>query len=283
VSGNPGELDALLELYPNGRDQWRGRGRPAYGTRVFGGHVLAHAVRASSTAQQSDRPVNSLHAYFLAAAHAGDDINYCVSTIKQGRSLDVHQVIAGQDRRPVVLCAVSYHSAEPGAGFQKATPTVPWPTELEAVTYTPPGTHAEVRAPFELRYADGRFRDENGPDTRPTLDTWIRARHPVQSGAQPDHAALLAYAVDFLITRVAHMPVRDDASLVGASLDHAMWFHRPFRVDDWLLVSCSSSTLAGARSLSRAEIFDERGHLVATAVQEALLRGQQPAGTIASK
>jgi acyl-CoA thioesterase-2 len=78
------------------------------------------------------------------------------------------------------------------------------------------------------------------------------------------------------------MPVRDDASLVGASLDHAMWFHRPFRVDDWLLVSCSSSTLAGARSLSRAEIFDERGQLVATAVQEALLRGQQPAGQMAS-
>jgi acyl-CoA thioesterase-2 len=273
MTGYQGELDQLLDLAAADHGHWRGRGRPAFGNRVFGGHLLAQAVRASNSLQQSVRPVNSLHAHFLAAARAGSDIDYTVDAVKQGRALDIHQVVASQAGRPVAMCTVSYHAAEASAAYQKRMPAVRGPAQLKPVSYTPPGTHAEVREPFELRYLDDRFRDENGPDDEPALSTWIRARQPVASAVQPDHAALLAYAVDFLISRVAHMPVRNDILPVGASLDHAMWFHRPFRVDDWLLVSCSTSTFAGARSLSQSEIFDSRGQLVATAVQEALLRG----------
>lgn len=268
-----GDLDALLHVEPTGPARFRGRGRAALGTRVFGGHTLAHAVRASSTTQPAGRPINSLHAHFLGAAQAGLDIDYEVSSLKRGRSFDVDHVVATQRDRPIMVATISFHAAEDGADYQVEMPQVPSPAALEPVAYLPPGTHAEVRDPFELRYTDERFRDEDGPDAHPALHTWVRARRPAPSAPQTDHAALLAYAVDFLITRVAHMPVRDDPALVGASLDHAMWFHRPFRADHWLLVSCTASTLAGARSLSRAEIFDEDGHLVATAVQEALLRG----------
>jgi acyl-CoA thioesterase-2 len=266
------EPDALLDLDVEGLRRWRGRGRAAIGSRVFGGHVLAHAVRASSQTRQSGRPVNSLHAYFLAAARAEHDIDYDVSILKKGRALDIDHVTASQSGRPVAVCTVSYHAPEASAGYQDQMPDMQGPAQFESVSYTPPGTHAAVREPFELRYVDNRFRDENGPDDTPALQTWIRARQPVRSTAQSDHAALLAYAVDFLISRVAHIPLRGNTSPVGASLDHVMWFHRPFRVDSWLLVSCASSTFAGARSLSRAEIFDEEGHLVSTAVQEALLR-----------
>lgn len=264
--------EELLDLRFVAQDHWRGKSRAAFGSRAFGGHVLAHAVRASQAARRTDRPVNSLHAHFLAAARAETDIDYNVTVIKQGRALDIHLVTASQESRSVALCTVSFHAPEPGSTFQNPMPTVVRPAEIDTVTYTPPGTHPHVREPFELRYVDDRFCDEAGPDDRPALDTWIRIKQPVRSQAQPDHAALLTYAVDFLISRVAHMPVRNDTSIVGASLDHAMWFHRPFRVDNWLLVSCSSTTFAGARSLSRAEVFDESGALVASSVQEALLR-----------
>jgi acyl-CoA thioesterase-2 len=273
MTGRQVDLGGLLHVDPINPDSFRGRARAALGTRVFGGHILAHAVRASSSTHPAGRPVNSLHAHFLGAAHAGFDIDYDVGSLKRGRSFDVDHVVARQRDRPIMVCTISFHSAENGSDYQVEMPQVPAPAALESVAYLPPGTHPEVREPFELRYTDGRFRDEDGPDAEPSLHTWVRARRPAPSAAQTDHAAMLAYAVDFLVTRVAHMPVRDKAALVGASLDHAMWFHRPFRVDDWLLVSCTTSTLAGARSLSRAEIFDQEGHLVATAVQEALLRG----------
>lgn len=267
------DLDSLLRVDPVGPDVWRGRARAAVGTRGFGGSVLAHVVRVSSSTHPQGRPVNSLHAHFLGAAHAAADIEYEIGSLKRGRSMDVDHVVARQRDRPIMVCTISYHAAEHGSDYQIPMPRVPAPAALEPVAYIPPGTHSEIREPFELRYVDQRFRDEDGPDAEPHLATWVRSRTSVGSASQPDHAALLAYAVDFLVTRVAHMPVRGDAELVGASLDHAMWFHRPFRVDDWLLVSCTASTLSAARSLSRAEIFDQAGNLVATAVQEALLRG----------
>lgn len=268
------DLDALLRVDPVAPDVWRGRPRAAIGTRAFGGAVLAHAVRASSCDHPEGRPINSLHAHFLGAGDAAADIDYEVHSLKRGRSMDVDQVFARQRDRPVMVCTVSYHAPERGAEYQIRMPAVPAPATLEPVAYIPPGTRPEIREPFELRYVDQRFRDEDGPDAEPHLATWVRSRRSAGSATQPDHAALLAYAVDFLVTRVAHMPVRGDTEMVGASLDHAMWFHRPFRIDDWLLVSCAASTLSAARSLSRAEIFDRNGNLVVTVVQEALLRDQ---------
>lgn len=266
------DLDGLLRVEPVSTDVFRGRAQAAIGTRAFGGSVLAHAIRASSSNHPKGHPTSSLHALFLGAGDAAADIEYEICSLKRGRSLDVDHVVARQRERPIMVCTISYHAPERGADYQIRMPRAPAPAALEPVAYVPPGTRPEIREPFELRYVDQRFRDEDGPDVEPNLATWVRSRRSAGSATQPDHAALLAYAVDFLVTRVAHMPVRGDTELVGASLDHAMWFHRPFRIDDWLLVSCTASTLFGARSLSRAEIYDQDGNLVATAVQEALLR-----------
>jgi acyl-CoA thioesterase-2 len=124
-----------------------------------------------------------------------------------------------------------------------------------------------VRAPFDRRPVP------LPPDVNPAReDHWIRTHSPVRSANPNIHAALLAYATDFLVSRAAHAGMPRDAAVLGASLDHAMWFHRPFRADQWLLVSSTASIYTGSRSLSTCQVFDADGALVATATQEALIR-----------
>ena len=163
------------------------------------------------------------------------------------------------------------HTVEATLEVADPMPDVAGPDDVAETDRTPPGTNPSVRAPFELRYlaTSGQAARE---------DVWIRSRAPVDSDAQVDHAALLAYAVDFLVTRSAHAGLPPSISLVGASLDHAMWFHRPFRVDDWLLVSSVMSSYADSRSLCSCRVFDLTGALVASATQEALIRANPADG-----
>jgi acyl-CoA thioesterase-2 len=149
-------------------------------------------------------------------------------------------------------------------------PEVPLPEELAEVEYVPPGTDGEVRRPFEFRYCDiAPIAETPSP---PVQQVWLRARQSL-----PDdpcvHAAALAFATDLSLTRTAHMPLRAyGVRRLGASLDHSVWFHRAVKADAWLLFSQTSVVYTGSRALSVGAIFDEQGHRVATAVQEALIR-----------
>jgi len=234
--------------------------------RVFGGHVLAHVVRAASLASGGARPVDALHVSFVRPAVPTRPLVYRADVVKSGRSLDVVGIRAEQRGATMLLGVVTMHEPEPSVEFGVVAPRLPGPDALEGSDYRPPGTSADVRAPFELRYVPGTGEEHAHEDV------WIRTRALVGSDAQPDHAALLAYGVDFLVTRAAHVGLPPSMAGIGASLDHAMWFHRPFRADEWLLVSSTCTVFAGSRSLSTSRVFDTAGRLVATASQEALIR-----------
>lgn len=238
--------------------------------RVFGGHVLAQAIIAASSVTDHRRPINAVHVSFVRPAVTADDLVYRTDIAKSGRALDVVPVRAEQNGSTTLLGFVTTHDPEPSVEYADVMPEVEGPDSLTESDYRPQGTNPGVRAPFELRYAPARGAGV------PREEVWIRSRAAVRSDRQVEHAALLAYAVDFLVTRAAYPGMPPSLALRGASLDHAMWFHRPFRVDEWLLVASSCSTYAGSRSLSTCQVFDTPGRLVASASQEALIRPTDP-------
>lgn len=238
----------------------------AYG-RAFGGSLLAQALRAAALTGGDRRTVESIHASFVSPADPRIPLVYRTEVIKSGRALDVISVRGHQGDRTVFIAFVASHDAETTIEFGDRAPSSPPPGDLEPTHFVPRGTNGGVRAAFDRRPIPlpaeaGRARE----------DHWLRSHGAVSSDAFNVHAALLAYASDFLVTRAAHAGMHEEADVLGASLDHAMWFHRPFRMDEWLLVSSTASVYSGSRSLCTAQIFDSSGLLVATATQEALIR-----------
>lgn len=266
-----GDPMRLLSLEDEGDGRYVGVCEDGTIGRVFGGQALAQALRAASLAVSDARPAHSLHAYFVSPGRAGDPIDYFVEPIKSGRSIDVADVRSRQHGRTLLSAMVSFHNGEPSDRFQLAMPGVTPPTALTSSRYVPPGTNPSVRAPFDIRYASSRT-DGRLPRAAAEINSWVRTRAEIASDRQIDHSALLTYAIDFLLTRAAHVALGDRSPHIGASLDHSMWFHRPFRCDEWLLVSSEGISFAGSRSLCTANVFTRDGELVATASQEALIR-----------
>lgn len=267
--------DALqrIAIRERGDGSYEGWGVRGFRTRTFGGSVLGQCLRAASTVASPERHVNALHAYFLAPGMPQRPFVYSAEPLKLGRSLDVVNVVAEQNDRTVMAMQASFHSHEPSPEFQISAPVVPGPEELPAEVGGPPGTNPDVRGPFERRHVDEADLPGGVDPNHRRRAVWLRTRHAIPDDRQPTHAALLAYAIDFLITRVAHDPLEGAGlSPVGASLDHTMWFHRNFRADEWLLLSTEAVSYAGSRAMSRCLIYTEAGELVASASQEALLR-----------
>lgn len=257
----------LLTVEEDGLGRYTGMSREgAYG-RAFGGSVLANALRAATLAVGDSRAVESIHASFVSPADPRMPVNYRTEVIKSGRALDVAAVRAEQGARTVFFGFVTSHDAEASIDFGDRAPDVPPPEGLESTHFVPRGTNGNVRSPFDRRPVPLPVGSKRARE-----DHWIRTSAPVRSDNPNVHAALLGYATDFLVSRAAHAGMPGDAEVLGASLDHAMWFHRPFRLDDWLLVSSTASIYAGSRSLSTSQVFDRSGALVATATQEALIR-----------
>jgi acyl-CoA thioesterase-2 len=234
--------------------------------RVFGGQVLAQSIMAASRALDGIGSINSLHAYFVSPGRAYSPITYNPLVLKRGRSIGLARVTATQGGRTVLEMSVSSHIHEPSVEFQPTAPPLPGAEELTSSTDVHWSANPNVRAPFDIRYASETDGVGDG------IAAWIRTRRAVSSPDPATHAALLAYAVDFLITRASHARLAQYQPLAGASLDHAMWFHRPFRADEWLLVICRGQTFAGSRTLAGCEVYRQDGTLVASAGQEALLR-----------
>ena len=275
------DLIGVLELEPIELNICRGESRDIGSPPVFGGQVLGQALMAASRSVP-DRAVHSLHAYFLRRGDLNAPIIYQVDPARDGGSFSNRRVVAIQHGEQIFNMASSFHIAEAGLEHQFAAPDVPGPDSLPDIVTAraseieklPRRVRAllEHRRPFHVRLVPG---SENSDQFRPVKAVWMRAidRLPDRPAL---HAALLAYLSDYELLGTAVIPHGEARMLQGnlqmASLDHAMWFHRPCRVDDWLLFSFDSPSASGARGLARSQVFTQNGALVASTAQEGLIR-----------
>lgn len=277
------ELVSLLSLERLEENLFRGRSQDLGWGTVFGGQVLGQALSAAAQTVPQDRPVHSLHAYFLRSGDVSRGIIYEVDRIRDGRSFTTRRVVAIQRGRPIFNLAASFQTEEEGLDHQDAMPDVPGPEGLlshqDLAREFTDGLPEKIRAwslaerPIETRPVD--VQDPNNPVPEPARRAvWYRA-----AGSLPDtpslHQYLLAYSCDFHFLTTALQPHGVNWLTPGmqvASLDHAMYFHRPFRLDDWLLHLVESPSSSGARGLVRGRFFTRDGRLVATTAQEGLIR-----------
>ncbi|MCX9192403.1 acyl-CoA thioesterase II [Carbonactinospora thermoautotrophica] len=275
------ELLDLLDLTPIATDEFIGRNPERSLPFVFGGQVAAQSLAAAGRTVDSDRSVHSLHAYFLRAGDPTRPIRYRVERTRDGRSFSARRVVASQEGGVIFTLAASFHIAEDGLDHQIAMPAVPPPDTLPRLeTWLAPHTErlpSWWRGPMavDLRYVDEpphvltRERD-----WQPRQALWMRA-----DGELPDdplvHVCVLTFASDLTLldpVLLAHGISWYTGRVRAASLDHALWFHRPLRADRWLLYAQESPTASGARGLARGSVFDAEGTLVATVMQEGLIR-----------
>jgi acyl-CoA thioesterase II len=283
-------LLTTLDLEPLEVNLFRGRSPQVTWQRVFGGQVVGQAlVAACRTVDVAERPPHSLHAYFLLPGDPKVPLIYDVDRIRDGKSFTTRRVIAIQHGQPIFSMAVSFHRDEAGLTHQAAMPDVPKPEDLPSeveirervlpLMPDPVRRYYERERPIELRPVEyGRYLGKPVADGH--FNIWIRA-----TGKLPDepaiHQCVLAYASDMTLLDTALIPHGRsvfDKTIMAASLDHALWFHRPFRADDWLLYAQDSPNLSGSRGFSRGLIFTQDGTLVASVAQEGLLRERKEGG-----
>jgi acyl-CoA thioesterase-2 len=278
------QLLELLDLEPLEVDFFRGYNPPEDRLRVFGGQVAAQSLvaagRTVADGKGAERPVHSLHAYFLRPGDPHVPILYQVDRIRDGKSFTTRRVAAIQRGEPIFHLSASFHVPEVGVTHQENMPSVPDPETLP--------TWSEAMAPYAANMA-GWYERPRPIDVRhigepvrtspvestpraPTHRMWLRT-----DGGVPDdpllHTCLVAYASDMTLLDTIMLPhglIWKEGSQV--SLDHAMWFHRPFRADDWLLYDQYSPTASDGRGLATGTIFTREGLLVVSVVQEGLLR-----------
>jgi acyl-CoA thioesterase-2 len=249
---------------------------------VFGGQVIGQALVAACRTVEGRQP-HSLHAYFLLGGDPKVPIIYEVDRIRDGKSFTTRRVVAIQHGQAIFSMAVSFHTPEDGMTHQAKIPDVPapdaLPSEADIKAHLLPKMPEPVRRyfererPIELRPVEfGRYLGKKSEDGR--FNVWIRA-----TGKLPDdpaiHQCVLAYASDMMLLDTALVPhgrTLFEKEFMAASLDHALWFHRPFRADDWLLYAQESPNLSGARGFARGLIYARDGTLVASVAQEGLIR-----------
>jgi len=277
------ELVSLLELERLEDNLFRGPSRDIGTNRVYGGQVLGQAIKAAQYTVEENRNIHSLHAYFLREGDHDSPIIYEVERSRDGNSFSARRVVAIQHGRPIFTLSASFQFDEDGLEFGIEFPDVPGPDEVLSVREyetkhldsLPEKFQRLLRlsAPFELKPV--------GLDEGIQSETYSRCRHfwvkTIDDLPQEPqlHRSILAYVSDYgLLTTslVPHGLRFTDTSLIMASIDHAMWFHRPFRMDDWLLYSCEAISTSNARGLAKGHFFQEDGTLVASTSQEGLVR-----------
>lgn len=252
--------------------------------RVFGGQVLGQSLHAAYQTVPEDRFVHSLHGYFILAGKIDIPVRYEVDTIRDGGSFTTRRVIAYQEGKAIFIMAASFQLQQEGFDHQITMPNVLPPevllTDIEQVE------HLKETAPMAYRLMTlihpnaiefrpvEKFDPLNPKNQRPYRHVWIRAKEPVDLPMPMQHQ-ILAYASDYRLLTTAALPHREEADLGDiffASLDHAMWFHRDFRMDEWLLLDTDSPSASNSRGFSRGNIFNKDGMLIASVVQEGLMR-----------
>lgn len=276
------ELLSLMQLEQLEVNMFRGISRDIGTQRVFGGQVLAQALMAASLTVEN-RLAHSLHAYFLRAGDHNAPIVYDVDRSRDGRSFCSRRVVAIQHGRPIFTLAASFQGEEEGLEHQFEMPAVSSPEETapfqqlqrDDFDHMPESMQRWLDrfGPFEFRAIRGSDPDDNTPKP-PFKELWFKLHGDLEYDPRMNRA-LLAYVSDFHLVGTATLPHGISwihGNLMIASLDHAMWFHREFRLDDWLLYTCDSPSTNGGRGLARGMIFDRQGQLVASTAQEGVIR-----------
>jgi acyl-CoA thioesterase-2 len=276
------ELVGLLDLERIEDDVFRGMSPETPQQRIFGGQVAAQALVAAGRTVPADRPVHSLHAYFLIGGDPVVPVVYLVDRIRDGRSFTTRRVVAVQHGRAIFHLSASFAVAEEGIEHADPMPDVPGPDEvptmLDRLEPYPDLARwwRSRRQLIDRRYLDTPpfLPDAPSGERASSSAVWIKAMQPL-----PDdplvHVCALTYASDMTLLDSVLTPHNMSfvtGTVVGASLDHAMWFHRPFRADEWLLYSQHSPSASGGRGLATGQIFTRDGTLVVSVVQEGLVR-----------
>ena len=280
------DVVAMLDLEQIEVDIFRGRSPEGERRqRVFGGQVAGQALVAAGRTVPVERPVHSLHAYFIRPGDPSVPLIYLVERVRDGRSFTTRRVTVVQHGKTIFTLSASFHRAEPGFEHADVMPSVLAPEEVEPTADRLRRLFGEAVEeyirdnPIEIRHVGPLTveaeRDPSLVSSRNVV--WLRA-----DGELPDdpllHVCLMTYASDMTLldtVLLAHGMSWAGGKVAGASLDHAMWFHRPFRADRWLLYVQDSPSAGGARGLARGEVYTEDGDLVVSVVQEGLLRHRQ--------
>ncbi|WP_018544982.1 acyl-CoA thioesterase II [Streptomyces sp. LaPpAH-108] len=279
------DLLDLLDLERIEEDIFRGHSRSAVVPRVFGGQVAAQALVAAGRTVPADRHAHSLHAYFLRMGDPGAPIVYSVDRIRDGRSFTTRRVVAVQHGKPIFHLSASFQTYEDGLDHQSVMPDAPDPATLPTSQERLRGyghlapeiveRFLQAREAIDLRYVDEPPYGAFGTPREPHSQVWFRTNGKLDDDPLL-HVVLATYVSDMTLldsVLLAHgrggWAVGD---VVGASLDHAMWFHRPFRADEWLLYDQESPSAHGGRGLGQARIFTREGQLAISVVQEGVVR-----------
>ena len=276
------ELIDLLTLEKIEENIFRGQNYQAPWGRVFGGQVLAQSLHAAYQTVESGRAVHSLHSYFLLSGDLDLPIIYNVERVRDGGSFTTRRVVAVQKGRPIFILSASFQKEQAGFNHQIDMPDVPPPedllTDVEIMASLKDASPEIYRRytlprPMEFRPVEN-FDHINPKNAVPFQNIWIKAKQDIDSPLSMHHQ-ILCYVSDYNLLLTAMLPHRGETALEDvfyASLDHAMWFHRPFKTDEWLLFAIDSPSASNGRGFSRGNFFTADGHLVASVVQEGLMR-----------
>ncbi|MDE2435428.1 MAG: acyl-CoA thioesterase II [Sphingomonadales bacterium] len=281
-------LIKLLEVKPQGQDQFIGRKKRGGVGRVFGGQVIAQALLAAEATVDPARAAHSLHAYFLRGGSEDFETDYAVERDFDGGSFSNRRVVASQQGRPILNLTASFQKQEQGLHHVDAPmPDVPPPESLESETVVrrrfadqarPEQRHHFLAPrPVEMRAVEGRHWTNPKP-APPRSHSWFRAVAPLPDDPRI-HRAILAYASDMTLLGTAMLPHGlswSRGEVMSASLDHAVWFHEPFRADEWLLYATDSPWSGYGRGFNRGQVFTRDGRLVASVAQEGMIRRVVP-------
>jgi acyl-CoA thioesterase-2 len=262
---------------------FRGQSRDTGSPQVFGGQVLGQALMAAHCTIEDGRVVHSMHAYFLRRGDFTKPIVYSVDRSRDGGSFSARRVVAVQDGEQIFICSASFQAPEQGLEFQATAPAVPPPEELQPLARPPQAEidklpeklrrWLKIERPFEFRPVQP-YNPLSPVASAPVRQIWMRAVDKL-----PDddtlHRCMLAYVSDYWLLETSTLPHGASflrGNLIMASIDHAIWFHRHARVDDWLLYSLDSPSSSGARGFARGSFYTRDGVLVASTAQEGLIR-----------
>ena len=277
------DLLSLLDLETIEQGFYRGESQDLGFKAVFGGQVMGQALSAAKETVCEERLVHSLHSYFLRPGDASKAIVYDVENIRDGKSFSTRRVKAIQNGKPIFYMTVSFHNEEPGVTHQASMPNVPGPENLRSslafyrdnASLIPETIREKVLCdkPIEMRPVN--FQSPFKPEvTLANRYVWFKA-----NGEMPNdpriHKYLLAYASDFEFLPTALQPHGlsfMQPNMQVATIDHAMWFHREFRMDEWILYAVDSPSASGGRGLVRGQFFNQDGVLIASTMQEGLIR-----------
>lgn len=280
------EVIGLLELEQLEDNLFRGESRDIGAPQVFGGQILGQALSAAQCTVAGRAP-HSLHAYFLRPGDFNRPVVYQVEISRDGKSYSNRRVVAIQHGQPILNLAASFHVGETGFDHQASMPDVAGPDGLtrsidihDSIIDKVPEKMRRLlshRPPFEIRPVEPPKFIEPGARP-PRKHLWMRAWDRLPDDAEL-HRSLLSYVSDYELVGTATLPHELDfgkRSVQMASIDHALWFHRPFRVDEWLLYACESPSNFGGRGFSRGQFFTQSGDLIASVAQEGVVRPWDP-------